>query len=327
MSLDRLITTKRWFVLCVLAFSLILVLPTSAYQTESSPIHPFEDRTDPVLLVASYYNAINLQDYARAFSYWETPPDSTPTLQAFEQGFSNTARIAAFAWVPAFVEVGAGNLFAQVPVFLASELVDGTQQFYFGCFTAHKVNVPVGDATEPDPNWWLDDSHIVEVAEFNLRLLQVSCDQVIELDETFENLTSPVELLASYFGAIEREDYARAFSYWETPPATTPTLDSFAAGFFATDRVILVLRLDISQEGAAGSSYASIPALVTSTLDDGTIQHFAGCYVTRRSNVPVGSATEPDPNWHLYDSEVEAIQTVPQNMSLLQDACAAFSGG
>lgn len=302
-------------VLLVAGVILASVFPVSAQMTR------FEDRTDPVLLVASYYNAINLQDYERAFSYWINPPASTPTLTSFEQGFSVTARVAPFAWVPVYVDAGAGNLFAQVPVLLVSQLVDGTEQYYAGCFIAHKANVPVGDATEPDPNWSLQSATLTRVQRFDISLLQTSCEEQLTLADARENLSSPVSLLTSYFGAITSKDYASAFSYWETPPASTPTLASFAAGYAETDTVSIILRLDVSMEGAAGSSYASVPALVISTLNDGTIQHFTGCYVARQVNVPVGDATEPDPNWYLYDAHVEAASNISNGFALLQDTC------
>ena len=209
-----------------------------------------------------------------------------------------------------------------MPVVLVSQLVDGTEQIYSGCFTAHKTNVPEGDATEPNPNWALSDASLTEVQEFDLSSLPNACDETLTLADTQEDLSSPVALLTSYFGAIEEKDYARAFSYWETPPASTPDLASFEAGFAETANVALVLRLDVSMDGAAGSIYASLPTLLISTLSDGELQHFAGCYVTRQVNVPVGNATEPDPNWHLYDAEVEAITDISNGFTLLQDACA-----
>lgn len=301
--------------LLVAGVILASVFPVSAQMTR------FEDRTDPVLLVASYYNAINLQDYERAFSYWINPPASTPTLTAFEQGFSVTARVAPFAWVPVYVDAGAGNLFAQVPVLLVSQLVDGTEQYYAGCFIAHKANVPVGDAAEPDPNWSLQNATLTQVQQFDVSLLQTACEEQLTLADAREDLASPVTLLTSYFSAITAKDYAIAFSYWETPPASTPNLASFAAGYAKTDTVSIILRLDVSMEGAAGSSYASVPALVISTLNDGTVQHFAGCYVARRVNVPVGDATEPDPNWHLYDAKVETVSNISNGFALLQDTC------
>jgi hypothetical protein len=311
--------TKAQRALVVAAFLLLITLTASAQGTDALP--RLDDRTDPVLLVASYYNAINLQDYARAFSYWETPPAATPTLESFTQGFADTARVAAFAHIPVYVDAGAGNLFASVPLLLVSQQADGSQQVYSACFTAHKTNVPVGDAAEPDSNWSLRDASVAASPSFDLAQLDGACANMLPLAEAQENLTSPVSLLASYFGAIAQGDYARAFSYWETPPAATPTMESFTQGFANTASVSVVLRLDITEDGAAGSIYASVPTLITSTLDDGTVQNFAGCYTVRLVNVPVGDAAEPDPNWHLNSAQVSVLDPLPEGMRLLEGVC------
>jgi hypothetical protein len=321
MSLHHWLSTKRPLRLPVMVLALLALTVFGALAQQATPdtLTEFEFRTDPVLQVASYYNAINLGDYERAYSYWENPPQGA-TLAQFEAGFAETERVAAFAWLPVMQDAGAGNLYAQVPLLLVADQTNGNQRIYAGCITTHKVNVPEGDATEPDPNWRLNDSSIAEVNDFDLALLQNVCDQTIGLADAVENLTSPVGLLTSYFSAIVNHEYDRAYSYWETPP--NPTLADFIQGFAETGDVSLVLRLDISAGGAAGSTYASLPAMVTAAQTDGAIQYYAGCYVTRKSNVPVGNATEPDPNWRFYDSNVNAVSYNGGSMSLLAGVCA-----
>ena len=51
------------------------------------PVEPFEDVDSPVGLLASYYNAINRQDYQRAYGYWETPAEP---FDQFASGFADT---------------------------------------------------------------------------------------------------------------------------------------------------------------------------------------------------------------------------------------------
>jgi hypothetical protein len=46
----------------------------------------------PEALLRAYYEAINAKDYARAYSYWENPPN--PTLDEFAQGYADTASVA-----------------------------------------------------------------------------------------------------------------------------------------------------------------------------------------------------------------------------------------
>lgn len=311
--------------LLYLALVLILSLSAAVAAQEGIEPYPFEFRTDPVLLVASYYNAIGVNDYERAYGYWESAPDDA-TLAEFSAGFADTAHIAAFMAAPVAVGAGAGNAYAEVPVLLVAEHIDGTQHVYSGCVTTHKVNVPVGDATEPDPNWSLRDASIAETDTFDLALLQSACENGgAELPDPYTDQDSPVNVLASYFDAITHRDYARAFGYWQTPPAET--LEGFAAGFAETARAAVIVGMDGANEGAAGSLYVTLPTLITAETIDGETQYFAGCYVLRHSNVPVGDATEPAPEWWIFRANVRVREAIDEGLSLLSGACASDASG
>lgn len=314
------------FWLTVLAFVILAQPITSAFATpaalpggQTTALFPLDFRTDPVLLVASYYNAINLQDYGRAYGYWENPPKGA-ALEQFAAGYADTTRAAAFVKLPAFVGGAAGSIYAGVPVLLVADRTDGSQHFYSGCFTARRSNVPVGNATEPDPNWRLNSASLREVPTFDLTLLDNACEQRMSLASAPQNLTSPVSLLAAYYEAIVNRDYARAYGYWENPPK--PTVQQFAQGFANTRDIAIVLRLDVFAEGAAGSTYASLPTLVMATLNDGTRQYFTGCFTARHVNVPQGNEGTIDPDWGLYDSNLLERDSIVGGMSLLDGACS-----
>lgn len=50
----------------------------------------FDVRDHPLYLLASYYDAINRRDYARAYNYWNGSPPQGATLEQFTQGFADT---------------------------------------------------------------------------------------------------------------------------------------------------------------------------------------------------------------------------------------------
>lgn len=290
---------------------------------------PLDFRTDPVLAVASYYNAIALGEFDRAYGYWENGPVDGSTLAEFAAGYVSTIRVAAFMAAPVFEDFGAGNGFALVPVLVTAEHTDGSRYNYAGCITVHKSNVPVGDATEPDPNWYLRDAEISETADIDLALLDTVCEP--PPDEALDVYTaqySPIQVLSAYVNAITNQNYARAYSYWETPPDNA-TLEQFEAGFADTASASLVVRADASVGAAAGSAYASIPALLTATDLNGDKTYFGGCYVTRHSNVPVGDATEPAPEWWLYSADVAELDpaALQDPIALLDGACLASAEG
>src|SRR5690606_13941659 len=141
-----------------------------------------------------------------------------------------------------------------------------------------------------------------------LALLDSVCE--LEIDDAlavYTSQNSPIQVLGAYVNAITNRDYARAYSYWETPPDNA-TLEQFAAGYADTDAVSLIVRADAFVGGAAGSIYASIPVLLTATDLDGDKTFFGGCYVARHSNVPVGDAIEPAPEWWLYSADVVELE-------------------
>lgn len=138
--------------------------------------------------------------------------------------------------------------------------------------------------------------------------------------EPFEDLTNPAGLLASYYNAIARQDYQRAYGYWETPPET---FDAFASGFADTASVQLIVQPPARYDGAAGSIYAEIPTVLLAQHTNGEQLMYSGCFVTRRSNVqqsgnPLGDA------WRLYSADLEQV---PNDASIPALLIAACSGG
>jgi hypothetical protein len=92
-----------------------------------------------------------------------------------------------------------------------------------------------------------------------------------------DDRSDPASLVRSYYNAIARQEYARAYGYLAEPRDYA----SFAAGYSDTDKVEIALGSVIS-EGAAGSIYARVPVAVRSVSTSGEVQVFAGCYTTRQ---------------------------------------------
>ena len=95
-----------------------------------------------------------------------------------------------------------------------------------------------------------------------------------------DDRSDPAALVASYYHAVSRREYARAWSYFgDTPPVADYA--TFAAGYADTVGVELVIGA-VGSEGAAGSIYATVPVAIAATSADGTVRVFAGCYLTRQ---------------------------------------------
>ena len=113
----------------------------------------------------------------------------------------------------------------------------------------------------------------------------------------YENRTGPAGLLASYYNAVNCREYARAWAYWENP--SSPSYEDFVQGFADTAFVRLALRPPTWFDGAGGSTYTRVLALLRATHVDGSRYSFVGCFVARRPNVG-GPGVERE--WSLYEA-------------------------
>jgi hypothetical protein len=287
----------------------------------AEPPLPFDMQIDPVYLIASYYNAIALGDYARAYDYWHEAPPDAPTLDDFARGFSDVAAVRALARLPVSEDAGAGSVRAEVPVVVLTTLTDGGSQIFAGCFRALRTNVPVGDATEPNPNWYLETADLAPASAVDFAPAVAACNVAESFPTTqhIEDRLNPVGLIQAYYDAIAAGDYARAYGYWPNG-APGQTLDEFAAGFGGTSDIGAVVALDFHVGAAAGSTYAETPLLLTAA-EDGETKWYVGCIVTRKSNVPEGDATEPDPNWNMYSAEFNPVDSVGAGLAGVWTAC------
>jgi hypothetical protein len=107
--------------------------------------------------------------------------------------------------------------------------------------------------------------------------------------ELLANWNDPDGLVLSYYSAINRHEYARAYGYWETPGApngVTPVFADFVRGYANTASVEIATGTILSDAGAGNIAY-QVPAVISATQTDGTVQRFYGCYLLHRVNVPI----------------------------------------
>jgi len=123
----------------------------------------------------------------------------------------------------------------------------------------------------------------------------------------------PVDLLASYFSAINERNYRKAFAIWEHP---TTTLEAFSRGYSDTQTVRFLVEQSFRIEGAAGSLFASVPTMIIARTTKGTEQFFAGCYVLRKSNV-----ADPQTGWHIHKALVSPVTQTAMISKLLFSQC------
>jgi hypothetical protein len=94
-----------------------------------------------------------------------------------------------------------------------------------------------------------------------------------------DDRSTPEAVISSYYDAVNRHEYARAYSYWEPAAAEREVapFDDFVSGYADTASVEVTLGEGVSGVGA-GQLYFSVPVTLVATMTDGSLENFVGCY-------------------------------------------------
>src|SRR6185437_12487561 len=93
-----------------------------------------------------------------------------------------------------------------------------------------------------------------------------------------DDRSTAASLVRSFYNAVNRQEYARAYTYFGANPPQP--YSSFVNGYAGTAFVTVATGAAIS-DGAAGSIYYTLPVAIDARQSNGTHKQFAGCYVTR----------------------------------------------
>ena len=186
-----------------------------------------DDRSNANALIRSYYDAISRQQYLRAYSYWETS-DSLPSFDTFAQGFAGTTDVQVELGTVGG-SAGAGQLYWSVPAAVFSTTTAGAQSFV-GCYTAHLAR-PELQAAPPFKPMGIQAGQLSAVATpaAARAALSTACgtanatllpwgDSSAGVDATnyVDDRSAGDAVIRSYYNAVNRKEYTRAYSYWES---------------------------------------------------------------------------------------------------------------
>ena len=113
-------------------------------------------------------------------------------------------------------------------------------------------------------------------------------------EEFYEERTDPANFIQSFYNAINRKEYLRAYSYFDVG-ADKPPYAQFVQGYSDTARV-RVYTGKINVEAAAGNRYASVPTVLVATHMDESVHTFYGCYILHSTNPGI----DPNPDAALW---------------------------
>ncbi|HEY0606132.1 MAG TPA: hypothetical protein VGD58_24640, partial [Herpetosiphonaceae bacterium] len=243
-----------------------------------------------VQTVITYYDAINRRSFAEAYNQWANGgAASNQTLEQFTEGFDNTVQVSLLL----------GN-----PKVLSADLVE-VPVTILGV-----INVPRGNPDQQVQQF--QGSYRVERIGGNTWKLASAALGPINDPLPPSQFASPINLLQSYYAAINERHFARAYTYWNNlGQASGQSFADFQQGFAGTSQVAITLGTP-QGEGAAGSVYITVPIVVVATQNDRSVRTYCGTYTLRGLNVQpfnqfglrienaqiaqTGSGTQPDKN-------------------------------
>jgi hypothetical protein len=289
-----------------------------------------DDRSTAEAVIRSYYNAIAERQYLRAYSYWEAS-DSLPPYPTFAQGFAETndvqVELGTVGGSP-----GAGQLYWSVPAAVFSTTASGANSFV-GCYTVHLAR-PQLQAAPPFKPMSIQAGQLsaVATAAAARSALSTACGSAnatplpwgnssggIEAANYVDDRSAGEAVIRSYYNAVNRKEYTRAYAYWESGASQLPAFTSFQAGYANTKSVTLLTNPGTIGAGA-GQTYYTVPAVITASNSDGTTTIFSGCY-TLHLGSPNAQATPPFQPVGIQSARIAQAASGAITNDLLNSAC------
>ncbi|MGH2634051.1 MAG: hypothetical protein ACRDG3_11625 [Tepidiformaceae bacterium] len=257
--------------------------PTAAPGSSATPAGAVSavDQIASEQVLIDYYTALNNQDYTKAYGLWaDNGAASQQTATQFAQGYANTVRVEAVFdnATPASNGVSIGATIYSVVNTPATPTPGQAVEQYSGVY----------HLTKQSGAWKISGGDIQK----GPNLAAAPAD-----------VADATTALESYYKALNAQQYAKAFTYWSNEgEANGNTFTEFANGYANTKSVDPHFGTPMSG-GAAGSIYAEVPAVVISTLADGSTQTFCGKYTMRQVNVPPFQLL----GWHIDSASVAQV--------------------
>ena len=114
-----------------------------------------------------------------------------------------------------------------------------------------------------------------------------------------------VAVLQAYCDAIAHKDYRTAYNQWsDSGRASGLTYAQFVDAYRNYDAFDCSFSAPLDEEGAAGSIYLTVPAVITGTLAKGGGFTLRGPFTMRRVNDVDGSTAEQR-RWHIAESALK----------------------
>ncbi|HEY8785022.1 MAG TPA: hypothetical protein VIN63_00955 [Candidatus Limnocylindria bacterium] len=289
-----------------------------------------DDRSSAEQLIHSYYDAIGRRQYVRAYAYWE-PSTTLATYDTFAKGFADTTAVQVELGTVGG-NAGAGQLYWSVPAAVFSTTSAGPQ-YFVGCYTVHLAR-PEIQAAPPFKGMLIPTGQLSAVASAAAARggLASACGTAnatplpwggagtgVDAARYIDDRSAGEVVIKSYYNAINRNEYTRAYGYWEAGAPGLAPFGTFAAGYTNTKSVTLLTKPGTTDAGA-GQLFYSVPTVVTASNTDGSTTIFSGCYKLHLAS-PNIQATPPFQPLGIQSARIAQAASGSNPNDLLSSAC------
>jgi hypothetical protein len=140
-----------------------------------------------------------------------------------------------------------------------------------------------------------------------------------------DDRTDPWQVIVSYYNAISRQEYSRAYGYWNDPANMLGNFTTFANGYADTASVDLVFG-PIDAGAGMNQVYYAVPVILKVTNTNTSHVNYAACYMVHSTNAGVYGAPPVDPMIIVQGGATPSDLNAP-DASVLATACASYPSG
>jgi hypothetical protein len=140
-----------------------------------------------------------------------------------------------------------------------------------------------------------------------------------------DDRSTPSQVIVSFYNAIDRREYLRAYNYWANPATSLGSFTSFANGYENTASVDLAFG-QITGDPGMSQVYYTIPVILKATARDGTRTNYVACFVVHEANPDVFGAPP------IFPMSIDRGSAQPSDInasdaSMLSAACSGYPVG
>jgi hypothetical protein len=257
-----------------------------------------DDRGSEYQFLLSYFNAIRQRLLPMAYYFWNDDPTLAGSYESFVQAHSrlNPDEITV---MKAGSSGAAGSIYTTFGVTLKGSK-SGVPTSWAGCFTIRTPNPALFDSKDYHSRHFIAERLLeIPVGESPKATLETACagmdfgmleislsnsDSIALVDAKYyvDSRSDPVAIVSSFWNALNRQEYARAYSYFEAPAIFPGPYITFKTGYLDTTNVSGGITAP-EKLAATGNWYWKVPVTLNAETKAGLQQAFVGCYIIHQS--------------------------------------------